>query len=116
MCSQTMTNFNVLDAAASGAGGGMSLIVMLLVYGLFFVALYFIFFRPQNKKKKKEAEMRKNAQVGDEITTIGGICGRIVAVKDESESVIIETGSDKSKLRIKRWAIGSVETVHEDDA
>lgn len=111
-----MYNLKLLDAAASQGGGGMSLIVMLLVYGLFFAALYFIFFRPQNKKKKKEAEMRKNAQVGDEITTIGGIAGRIVAVKDESESVIIETGSDKSKLRIKRWAIGSVDTVHEDDA
>ena len=92
-----MYNFNLLDASAAQGGGGMSLIVMLLVYGVFFAALYFIFFRPQNKKKKKEAEMRKNAQVGDEITTIGGICGRIVAVKDESESVIIETGSDKSK-------------------
>ena len=108
-----MYNLNLLDASAAQGGGGMSLIVMLLVYGLFFVALYFIFFRPQSKKKKKEAEMRKNAQVGDEITTIGGICGRIVAVKDESESVIIETGSDKSKLRVKRWAIGSVDTVHE---
>ncbi len=53
--------------------------------------------------------------MGDEITTIGGICGRIVAVKDESDSVIIETGSDKSKLRVKRWSIGSVDTVHEDD-
>lgn len=110
-----MYNLKLLDAAATATDGGMSMIVMLAVYGLFFVALYFIFFRPQNKKKKKEAEMRKNAQVGDEITTIGGICGRIVAVKEESESVIIETGSDKSKIRVKRWAIGSVDTVHEDD-
>ena len=67
------------------------------------------------KKKKKEQEMRKNAQVGDEITTIGGICGRIVAVKDEVDSIVIETGSDRSKMLIKRWAIGSVDTVHEDD-
>ena len=101
--------------ALTTGGSGMSLIVMLLVYGAFFLVLYLVFFRPQNKKKKKEAEMRKNAQVGDEITTIGGIAGRIVAVKEETESVIIETGSDKSKLRIKRWAIGSVDTVHEDD-
>ncbi len=93
----------------------MNLVLMLLVYAVFFLILYLIFFRPQSKKKKKEAEMRKSAQVGDEITTIGGICGRIVAVKDESESVIIETGSDKSKMRVKRWAIGSVDTVHEDD-
>ena len=99
---------------ASGAGG-MPTIIMLLVYAVFIVALYFIFFRPQSKRKKKEAEMRKNAQVGDEITTIGGICGRIVAVKEETDSIVIETGSDKAKLRVKRWAIGSVDTVHEEE-
>lgn len=109
-----MNHFMALQQTAQ-AGGGLQLILMLLVYGVFFLILYLIFFRPQNKKKKKEAEMRKNAQVGDEITTIGGVCGRIVAVKDESDSVVIETGSDKSKMRIKRWAIGSVDTVHEDD-
>lgn len=96
-------------------GGAISMVIMLAVYAVLIGALYLIFFRPQNKKKKKEAEMRKNAQVGDEITTIGGICGRIVAVKDETESVVIETGSDRAKMRIKRWAIGSVDTVHEDD-
>lgn len=110
-----MNHLMTLDAAAQ-PGGGMSMIIMLLVYAVFIGALYLIFFRPQNKKKKKEAAMRKNAQVGDEITTIGGICGRIVAVKDETDSIILETGSDKAKLRIKRWAIGSVDTVHEDDA
>ena len=89
-----------------------SMLIMLLVYGAIIAAMYFIFFRPQNKKKK----MRKNAQVGDEITTIGGICGRIIAVKDETDSVIIETGSDRARLRIKRWAIGSVDTIHEEDA
>ena len=102
-------------SGTEAAAGGMNLIVMLVIYGAFFLVLYLIFFRPQKKKKKKEAEMRKNAQVGDEVTTIGGICGRIVAVKDESDSVVIETGSDKSRMRIKRWAIGSVDTVHEDD-
>ena len=100
---------------AEQQGGGFSLIIMLLVYAVFIGALYLIFFRPQNKKKKKEAAMRKNAQVGDEITTIGEICGRIVAVKDETDSIVIETGSDRAKLRVKRWAIGSVDTVHEDD-
>ena len=100
---------------AEQQGGGFSLIIMLLVYAVFIGALYLIFFRPHKKKKKKEAAMRKNAQVGDEITTIGGICGRIVAVKDETDSIVIETGSDRAKLRVKRWAIGSVDTVHEDD-
>lgn len=107
---------NHLNAMTAGAGGsGMELIVMILVYGGIFAAMYFFFLRPQNKKKKKEAEMRNNAQVGDEITTIGGICGRIIAVKDETESVIIETGNDRARLRIKRWAIGSVETIHDED-
>lgn len=111
-----MNNLMKLEAAAATAEGGtLSLIFVLLIYGVFFLAMYLIFFRPQSKKKKKEAEMRKNAQVGDEITTIGGICGRIVAVKDESDSVVIETGSDKAKMRVKRWAIGSVDTVHEDE-
>ena len=117
-----MNHLMALDSTASAsAAGGMSMIVMLLVYGVFIVALYFIFFRPQSKKKKKEQEMRKNAQVGDEITTIGGICGRIVAVKDEVDSIVIETGSDREEYDIfgenpwMRWAIGSVDTVHEDD-
>ena len=104
---------NLMTAGAQ-PGGTMSTVVMIAVYALFFVLMYFIFFRPQNKKKK-EAEMRKNAQVGDEVTTIGGICGRIIAVKDETESVIIETGSDRTRIRVKRWAIGSVETIHDED-
>ena len=110
-----MNHVMALDTTTAAAGGGVQMVIMLLVYAVFIVALYFIFFRPQSKKKKKEQEMRKNAQVGDEITTIGRICGRIVAVKDETDSIVIETGSDKSKLRIKRWAIASVDTVHEDD-
>ena len=109
-----MNHVMALDSTATAAGGGLQMIIMLLVYGVFIVALYFFFFRPQSKKKKKEQEMRKNAQVGDEITTIGGICGRIVAVKDEIDSIVIETGSDRSKMLVKRWAIGSVDTVHED--
>ena len=104
-----------LNLMTTTPDGGMSPLVMIAVYGVFFVLMYFIFFRPQNKKKKKEAEMRKNAQVGDEITTIGGICGKIIAVKDETESVIIETGSDRARIRVKRWAIGSVETIHDED-
>ena len=101
-------NLSVLTTTGAAAGGNMSsMLIMLLVYGAIIAAMYFIFFRPQNKK---------NAQVGDEITTIGGICGRIIAVKDETDSVIIETGSDRARLRIKRWAIGSVDTIHEEDA
>lgn len=114
---RTDMNLQLMDTAAGAASGSwVSIALTFVVYGGLIAAMYFIFFRPQSKKKKKEAEMRKNAQVGDEVTTIGGICGRIIAVKDETESVIIETGSDRARLRVKRWAIGSVDTIHEDDA
>ncbi len=108
-----MNSFMLLDAAAETSS--MSMIVMVVIYAVFFGALYFFFFRPNNKKKKKEAEMKKSAGVGDQITTIGGIVGRIVSVRDESDSIVIETGSDRSRMLIKRWAIGSVDTIHEDD-
>lgn len=105
--------FNFFRLTSGTAAGGMSMWVMIGIYAAFFGVLYLLFFRPQQKKKKKEDSMRKNAEIGDEVTTIGGICGRIVAVKDEN-TVILETGSDRSKIRIKRWAIGSVDTIHDE--
>ena len=56
--------------------------------------------------------MRNNLQVGDEVITAGGIIGRVVSVREDT--VVIETGGDRSKVRIKRWAIQSNETVHDD--
>jgi preprotein translocase subunit YajC len=100
---------------SSSSSSGTSMILMLVIYAVFIALLYFLFFRPQNKRKKEEAKMRDNAQVGDEITTIGGISGRIVAIKEDQDAVILETGTDRVKLRVKRWAIGSVDTVKEED-
>jgi preprotein translocase subunit YajC len=110
-----MNNLLMLTTDTTSSGNStLSMVIMIAVYAVFILALYFIFFRPNNKKKKKEEEMRKNAEVGDEITTIGGIVGKIVAVKEESDSIIVETGSDRSRIRVKRWAIGSVDTIHDD--
>ena len=75
------------------------------------VLMYFIMIRPQRKKQKEEQKMRNNLRVGDEITTIGGICGRVVNVKEDG--LIIETGADRNKMSIKKWAIQSVETIHD---
>ena len=69
-------------------------------------------FRPQKKRDKETQNMRNNIQVGDEIVTAGGIIGRVVIIKEDN--VVIETGNDRSKVRIKRWAIQSNETVHDD--
>lgn len=114
-----LNQIRLLDTTADTTGGS-SIIMMIVLYGGLFAVAYFFFIRPNNKKKKKEEAIKKNAQVGDEITTIGGISGRIIAVKNESEkkeadSIIIETGSDRTKIRLKRWAIGSVDTIYEDD-
>ena len=64
------------------------------------------------KKQKKEEQMRNNLQVGDEIITIAGTYGRVVAVKEDS--LVIESGPDRSKMKIARWAINQNLTVHDD--
>lgn len=105
-----MDNIWALEAAAESDGGNNTWWIMIIIYAVIILGAYFLLFRPNSKKKKKDAENRKNAKIGDEITTIGGIVGRIVAVKEESDTIIIETGTDRQKLRLKRWAISSVET------
>lgn len=101
------------DAAASGNSAG-SWIMMIGMYAVIIGVFYFLLIRPQSKKKKKEEAMRKGVRIGDEVTTIGGICGRVLSIKEETETLVIETGIDRDKIRIKRWAIGSVDTIHED--
>ena len=86
---------------------------IILIYVALFGALYFLLIRPNSKKKKQEQEMRNNIAIGDDITTIGGIVGRIVAIKEDEEAFIIETGSDRVKMKFKKWAISSVDTYKE---
>lgn len=69
---------------------------------------YFVLIRPQKKREKKDREMMNALQVGDTIVTIGGICGKIISIK---ENVInIETGADKTKLQLEKWSVRSIET------
>ena len=110
---------NLLLLTASGTSSaveGADAMATILNYGvlaLFVVLMYFFLFRPQRKKQKQESEMRKNLQVGDEVTTIGGIIGRIVSVKDDT--LLIETGSDRAKIRIRTAAIATSNPVKLDD-
>ena len=99
----------LLEASTSSAGKGCFQIIILMV--LLFVGMYFLMIRPQKKQQKKEQEIRENTQVGDEITTIGGIVGKVVTVKEDS--LIIETGADKNKMKITRWAIQTNVTANE---
>ena len=91
-------------AAADGtaAGGGYSMIIMIVIMIIIF---YFFLIRPENKKKKQAEEMRNSLSVGDQITTIGGMIGRIVMVK--SESIVFETSEDRVRIEIAKWAISS---------
>lgn len=89
------------------AGVTGQLLSSLVVYAVVIGGLYLFLFRPQQKRRKQEEEMRKSVSIGDEITTIGGIVGKVVSVKNDSDSLIIETASEK--LKIKKWAIATVE-------
>ena len=93
---------------ASGSGSMWSSIIMM---ALIIVVFWFFISRPQRKKDKETAKMRSELQVGDEIVTIGGIIGIIVSMKEDS--LVIETGSDRSKVRLARWAISGKNTTAE---
>ncbi len=95
---------------AEGAAGGGSMPMILMMVALF-AAMYFFTIRPQKKQQKMEQEIRENTQIGDEITTIGGICGKVVSVKDDT--IVIETGSDRVKIKFKKYAIQTNHTANE---
>ncbi len=72
---------------------------------LMFVVMYFFLIRPQRKRDKAEKEMRAAITVGDEVSTIGGIIGKVVSVKEDDDSIVIETSGDRTKIKFYRWAI-----------
>lgn len=95
--------------AAEQPKGSNFLMIGLLV--VMFIAMYFLMIRPQKKKQQEEQKLRDSVQIGDDITTIGGITGRIVTVKEDS--IVIETGSDRTKMKLMRWAIQTNNTANE---
>lgn len=96
----------LLDTAAEG--GGITQYAGTIIMILAMVAIfYFFLYRPQKKQEKAANEMKNALEVGDEITTIGGIIGEIVSIKDET--CVIETTRDKTKIRILKSAISKVD-------
>lgn len=96
---------------AAQQGGLMGTLISLLPLILMVVIFYFFMIRPQKKKDKEIQEMRSSLQIGDEVITTGGIIGIVASLKEDT--VVIETGSDRSKVRVARWAIAQNNTVHE---
>ncbi len=83
------------------------MIGMLLLFG---ALMYFMIIRPQKKREKKQQELRNSIEVGDEVTTIGGIIGRVVSVKEDT--FVLETAGDRSRMRFRRWAIQEVSKLN----
>ena len=103
------------EAAAEGQAPGMldGLMSMLPMIAIFGLLMYFMLYRPQKKQQRAVEEMRSGLRVGDEISTTGGILGKIIQIKEEF--VIIETGNDKTKLKITKWAVRAVEHREEEE-
>ncbi len=102
-------NFILGTTPATPAGGSPASMIIMIV--AMFAIMYFVMIRPQKKKQKEEEAMRSAVDVGDEITTIGGICGRVVTVKEQH--LIIETGADRNKMQITKLAIQTNNTANE---
>ena len=102
-----MTNlFQVMEEAAA-PDNTLSLLMtvgMFVVLGLVF---YFMMWRPQKKQQRETDEMRASVERGDVITTIGGIVGLVIVVKDND--ILLETSGDKTRIQIQKWAVRSIE-------
>ena len=93
----------------AGASGMSSMLVTLV---LMLAVFYFMLIRPENKRKKEAEQMRSSVKTGDKITTIGGIVGTVVNVKENN--LVIETGADQVRVEIAKWAMSTNETAAEN--
>lgn len=99
---------------ANAAGGAMGLIMTLLPLALMVLVFWFLIIRPEKKRSKEMQSMLDSLQVADEVVTNGGIIGRVLSV--QKDTVLIETGSDRTKIRVVKSAIAKCNTEHENTA
>ncbi len=100
----------LLETTNNTGSPWMSIIMIVALIAIF----YFLMFRPQKKQEKRDAEMRNSLAVGDEVTTIGGIIGKVVSIKDET--FVLETTKDKTKIRFLKGAVRSIDVKAADIA
>ena len=101
-----MVNFLTAGMDA-GAGMGSTMLMLVIMIGVF----YFMLIRPENKRKKEAEQMRSSVKKGDKITTIGGIVGTVVDVKENN--IVIETSADQVRIELAKWAMSTNETAAE---
>ena len=96
--------FHVLTTTGTTAGMGSSIFMLVAMLAVF----YFMLIRPENKRKKEAEQMRSSLKIGDKITTICGIMGKVVHIADEK--FVIETGADQVRIEFAKWALSTNET------
>ena len=94
--------------AVDSAGGNQMISTIIMLVAMIAV-FYFMLIRPENKRKKEAENLRNSVKVGDEITTIGGITGKVVSVKEEK--FVIETGADQVRIELMKWALSTNDTA-----
>ena len=92
------------NTTGNTGGSGWTMLIML---GVMFVFLYFFMIRPQKKQQKEEQDMRNGLAVGDEVTAIGGIIGKVISIKEET--FVLETTKDKTKIRFLKAAVRNID-------
>ena len=99
----------VFNTETPSGGGGYTMIIMIVVM---IAVFYFLIMRPEKKKKKEEEKLRSSLKVGDKITTIGGIVGKIVEMKDDN--ITIETSMDRVRMELAKWSVMTNNTAQEN--
>lgn len=97
--------------SATGSASMTETLFTLLPMILIIVFMFILIYLPQKRQDKKDAAMRSSIEIGDKVTTIGGIVGIVCAIADKDDTIVIETGSDRTKIRFRRTAISSVEKL-----
>lgn len=100
--------FRLLEGeVGAAASGDYSFIPMIGMIVVLVVVFYFFLYRPQKKQERETTEMRDSIELGDVISTVGGIIGVVVRIKDEM--LLIETGADRTRLQVMKWAVRGIE-------
>ena len=92
---------------SSGGNIYTSILVLLVIV----ITFYFLYLKKKKKRDKEFTKMRDSLKIGDVVITIGGIVGIVTSIKEDV--IILETGNDKNKVRIKKWAVKEIENLEE---
>lgn len=106
-----LSNSSADSNAEAVASAGGTLVFQLITFGIVILFFYFVIIRPQKRKEKEAQTMRDSVQIGDEIVTKGGIVGLVI--RKSEDTLLIETGGEKTKIRIKTWAVQENVTANE---